>query len=277
MTEILLGNIKGDKGEPGPQGAKGDKGDAGADGYTPQRGVDYFTEEEKKDFLDEVLQEPSARYANALKGVTSGYPIRIEDISPIEHVVRAKVSGDGITPENTELQVFGKNLIPYPFPSFNNTNKNLSATDLGDGGILLNGSVSSTAFIILMSKSLGNSWITGVGSKFSANSYDENIKVSYDPNDKTTYVSVSAGTTCDNVIFYPQIEVGNKITEYEKGVPYRSFVPDADGLVEFSSVSPTMSLISNTNNIVIDVEYNKDINKAFAELQNAIISLGGNV
>lgn len=36
-------------GEPGPQGEKGEKGDtgpAGADGYSPVRGVDYWTEED---------------------------------------------------------------------------------------------------------------------------------------------------------------------------------------------------------------------------------------
>ena len=37
---------KGDKGEQGIQGLKGDKGDKGADGYTPQKGVDYFTDED---------------------------------------------------------------------------------------------------------------------------------------------------------------------------------------------------------------------------------------
>ena len=44
--------LKGDKGDPGEQGIQGiqgiqgEKGDKGKDGYTPQKGVDYFTDED---------------------------------------------------------------------------------------------------------------------------------------------------------------------------------------------------------------------------------------
>ena len=38
--------IQGEKGDTGAQGLKGDKGDKGDDGYTPQKGVDYFTDED---------------------------------------------------------------------------------------------------------------------------------------------------------------------------------------------------------------------------------------
>lgn len=37
---------KGDKGDTGEQGIQGVKGDNGEDGYTPQKGVDYFTNED---------------------------------------------------------------------------------------------------------------------------------------------------------------------------------------------------------------------------------------
>ena len=55
---------KGDKGDIGPQGergargatgAKGERGNDGADGYTPQRGVDYWTEEDKAEVVTSVL------------------------------------------------------------------------------------------------------------------------------------------------------------------------------------------------------------------------------
>lgn len=57
--------LKGDKGEKGEKGEKGDKGDAGAagkpgadgkDGKTPVKGVDYLTDAEKADFLNEALE-----------------------------------------------------------------------------------------------------------------------------------------------------------------------------------------------------------------------------
>ena len=34
---------------------KGDKGDRGEDGYTPQKGTDYFTEEDKEEMVQSVL------------------------------------------------------------------------------------------------------------------------------------------------------------------------------------------------------------------------------
>ena len=46
-TLTIKNGSKGSQGEQGIQGVKGDKGDKGNDGYTPLKGVDYFTEEDK--------------------------------------------------------------------------------------------------------------------------------------------------------------------------------------------------------------------------------------
>lgn len=50
MANILLGNVKGPKGDTGPAGPTGATGPAGPAGYTPVKGTDYFTEAEKKEF-----------------------------------------------------------------------------------------------------------------------------------------------------------------------------------------------------------------------------------
>lgn len=42
-------------GEQGPQGIQGETGEAGKDGYTPVKGVDYFTGEEKAELVNAVL------------------------------------------------------------------------------------------------------------------------------------------------------------------------------------------------------------------------------
>jgi hypothetical protein len=47
----------GERGLPGAQGPKGETGPAGADGYTPVKGLDYFTEAEIQDVVDRVLSE----------------------------------------------------------------------------------------------------------------------------------------------------------------------------------------------------------------------------
>lgn len=75
-----------------------------------------------------------------------------------------------------------------------------------------------------------------------------------------------------------QIELGTTATEYE---PYKTpteYTPAADGTVSgVKSLYPTTTLITDTVGTIIEAEYSKDINKAFAELHQAIISLGGNV
>jgi hypothetical protein len=48
MAKTWIGNIKGPKGDTGPAGPAGATGPQGAAGYTPVKGKDYFTEEDKK-------------------------------------------------------------------------------------------------------------------------------------------------------------------------------------------------------------------------------------
>ena len=48
MAKVLIGNIKGPKGDTGPAGPAGPAGTQGPAGYTPVKGTDYFTEEDKK-------------------------------------------------------------------------------------------------------------------------------------------------------------------------------------------------------------------------------------
>lgn len=62
QTVVLI--LSGDKfdielvsaqGEPGPVGPEGPEGPAGADGYTPVKGVDYWTPEDRQSMVDDVL------------------------------------------------------------------------------------------------------------------------------------------------------------------------------------------------------------------------------
>lgn len=45
--------IKGDKGD---KGNPGDKGDPGVDGYTPVKGTDYWTSDDKAEIVNDVLE-----------------------------------------------------------------------------------------------------------------------------------------------------------------------------------------------------------------------------
>ena len=74
-----------------------------------------------------------------------------------------------------------------------------------------------------------------------------------------------------------QIELGTTATEYE---PYKTpteYTPAADGTVSgVKSLYPTTTLMTDTEGAIIEAEYNRDINKAFAEMRQAILSMGGN-
>lgn len=48
--------IKGDKGDKGDKGNPGGKGDPGADGYTPVKGTDYWTSDDKAEIVNDVLE-----------------------------------------------------------------------------------------------------------------------------------------------------------------------------------------------------------------------------
>ena len=77
---------KGDKGDRGPQGEKGDTGDVGAKGdkgdpgYTPKRGVDYWTDEDVAD----IVADAAAGAAEQVKASFGGTYELVEEIITTE-------------------------------------------------------------------------------------------------------------------------------------------------------------------------------------------------
>lgn len=69
----------------------------GEPGYTPVKGTDYYTPEEREEFLNDVILGAKALYANAFTNEVGGEVIRVDDVSPIEH--------------SPEVRVYGKNLF----------------------------------------------------------------------------------------------------------------------------------------------------------------------
>ncbi len=67
---------KGDKGDPGPQGEQGPKGADGIDGYTPIKGVDYYTDDDKAEISAYIATELAKRgqlkpeFANSVEECT---------------------------------------------------------------------------------------------------------------------------------------------------------------------------------------------------------------
>ena len=69
---------KGETGEVGPAGETGPQGEPGVDGYTPVKGTDYFTEEEKNEIVEAVIATRKvAPYFNEEANVVAGCGVHI--------------------------------------------------------------------------------------------------------------------------------------------------------------------------------------------------------
>lgn len=242
-------------------------------------------------------------FANALKGSKSGSAILIDDISPVTHNMGVKISSNTVT-DLTAVKVSrcGKNLIPYPYLNSTQTINGVTFTVSSDGTISANGTATSNAYLEITSFSTfyipkGNYILGGCPSGGSSTTYNltavNGAGISYtkfrqDIGNGITLSSsgeywiircqVMKGQTVENIIFKPQLEIGTVATDYEPYIFPTEYTPNADGTVNgVTSLYPNTTLTTDTEGVIIDCEYNRDINKAFAELQQAIISLGGNI
>ena len=100
---------KGDKGNPGEKGDKGDKGDPGskgADGYTPVKGTDYYTPEDKAEFEDLIADEMAKRgqlkpeFANSIEECTDTTKVYVLPDGYLYAYVTTEVTEEVITYTN---------------------------------------------------------------------------------------------------------------------------------------------------------------------------------
>ena len=97
------------------------KGETGANGYTPQKGIDYYTEADKQEFIGSIEEYvangyapidssglvPSKHLYNAIPHATvSGYPISVSDHLEGESVIDYKIYGN-----STQETRISKNLF----------------------------------------------------------------------------------------------------------------------------------------------------------------------
>ncbi len=194
------------------------------------------------------------------------------------------------------LKSQGKNLIPSgKGDSTTKTSNGITFTRKSDGSVVANGTATATATYSLNFSAqkfllpAGNYTLSGCLKNGSASTYrldlaTEDTTVFSDtgngrsvlipPNIKVNIIAiyVSAGTTVSNVVFRPQLELGTVATEYEPYKSGSSHYVESDGSIAggVDNVSPTTTLTCDEANTVIVAEYNRDINKAFAELESKI-------
>ncbi len=215
------------------------------------------------------------------KGTATPYAPYLDDVSSVE------------------VKRYGKNLLPYPYKDTTVTKNGITFTDNGDGTVTANGTATDAAIFFvdyfLYEYKAGTYTISGAdGGSLGDNSYHiqvaslNNTFSAFNVTDKHNFTMdradkliiqlvVYKGYTVNNLIFKPQLEVGTTATPYEPYVEPTTYAVEADGAVNgVMSLYPSTTLITD-NRALIECEYNRDINKAFEELTQIIISLGGNI
>ena len=124
------------------------------------------------------------------------------------------------------------------------------------------GSAFSTYMLYLHNGTTGTDvYDLGEGKAFTASAGDQGmIFVVYD------------GVTVTNLRVYPLVVAGENGEEYEsyKGA---TFTPASDGTCAVTSVSPSMTIYSDTPGVTIEAEYNRDTNKALGSITQTELSL----
>lgn len=243
----------------------------------------FFSSESKNPVQNRVI---SNGVANSVKLSSSGNPIRLDDVSPLEHEMSVNVDVNGAS-----VQKYGKNLLPYPYDNTTKTLNGITFTDNGDGTITVNGTATSIAEFIL-------SWgldipigsvvtFSGLeGGDFHTYYAKINGLEIYLRNKPETFTvtkaipsivfRVSTGITVSNLIFKPQLVLGTTATEYETYKEPTTYTADENGIVKgIIGNGEAMTLIADSG-AIISAEYNIDtkkyIDKKFAELAALIVN-----
>lgn len=126
--------------------------------------------------------------------------------------------------------VSSKNLLPYPYYSKTGTVNGITFTDNGDGTVTANGTATGTVSFICQYRSgisypVGQYTLSGCPEGGSSTTYRlfwDTIGFEYgsglsapNPN-HAIMINIIKGTTCNNLVFKPQLERGSAPTSYER-------------------------------------------------------------
>ena len=220
------------------------------------------------------------------------------------HMLELGATATEYTPYISDLSsvtvsMCGKNLIPAVTVS--KTSNGLTFTSQSDGTIIINGTCTSPYYLALGTFNVLKGEQFTVHSSVPSNVTEKEYQFylsgrttglaslyaitqsgrTYNPPISGEYAIlfyVAVGQTFNNFKLSYQLELGAIKTTYESYKAPKTNTPSADGTVTgIENIYPTTTLLSDIDGVIIDVEYNRDINKAFEELKNAILSQGGNV
>lgn len=242
----------------------------------------YFADVYDKGY-DDGYAAAEAAYGNALYGAASGNgAVQIPDVSPLTHTIKVKCGGEKVVR-------YGRNLLDDSEGNFGEVEKAIAKLGQNRYGFAVALSAGTyTAHADGDPSAYNNSdYIYGYlfdkngVSKRTVNCVVGSIidPVTFDAEDGDVLEIFNAGSNNINQVaskqivshYHYQLEVGTEATAYE---PYVEPIEVAvlDGVAEVPSLYPDTTIIGEG---ALEAAYNRDINKAYTELVNAIIALGG--
>ena len=196
-----------------------------------------------------------------------------------------------LTLQKVTLTQYGKNLLKHNKHGKTETSNGITYIGNEDGSITVTGVATNISHLTLNASSLKDNLVDGVTYRFTPSANGVYMYIGYkDENGETQqkskvtwskdytfmqcYLQLFASSAERNVTFFPQVEIGETATEYEPYVEPTEYTANADGTVEgVKYMYPSMTLIPSTEEATVNVEYNRDINKAFAETLNRLAAL----
>ncbi len=197
-----------------------------------------------------------------------------------------------IADDSTTLTKYGKNLFSKNIPSYSIGNS--SVVDNGDGSITVTkkagdsfASIYSDWFYLkkgtyTFSNGLGRDTVVSGLNPIYMLIYSQksgSSVCSLDARDYSAFTIAESGNfrvrvysaastdVASPVTIYPQIEIGDKYTGFERYKEPISYIPNADGTVDgVTSFYPTTTLVTDIEGVTITAEYNRDANKVISEL-----------
>ncbi len=277
---------KGDKGEQGIQGVKGDKGDTGEKGEKGEKG-------------DITELQMNTACCNPLKGYATGKSITITDASPNEHELKVTVKSKNLIPYPYYYTSKTINGITFSVNGDGTIKANGEATKRANFSLLneftkntnkinpkyiytLSGGINASSCIIIDFYK-NNKWLKLYASKDSA----IQINFDFDFDYFNITLRIEKGETLNNAVFYPQLELGPSATDFAKNInnfsnqtikvknnlteTFDEYPVNENGTVNNVKSISNMTVSIDSSQAVIEAEYNRDINKAFSELQALIL------
>lgn len=244
--------------------------------------------------------------ASAIKNTLRGEVLTASDVSPIEHNLKVNVESKNLIPFPYNGKTETINGVTFTHNGDGTITVNGTATAnavhylrwdvanpvvLGRGIYFISGCPEGSdypTYYVTVSTAL-NGAFTDVGVYNSGSVNGRSIETDAI---RAIGIVVKAGVTANNLLFKPQIEKGTtatpwtpyvadvsgvKVSVYSDGVEVQTATANADGTVEgLTSISPNMTLLTDTSGAVINLEYNADtkmyIDNKIAELSAAILN-----